>query len=625
VVEKNFSKCQCPQAGWCDLLKKEMTATPPNWQWCQGLTEEERKQYHDSVNGKTRTLKRASSEMMVDLINFVDDIPTPTSDYAVCVIPANQSAMDLLDITRETIKTYAEKCGADYIELTGDQHPEWPMANKYRLYNVTSVYEKTLYLDCDVVVKEDAENIFDCTPDDKISLCDDFKSFAQWNDTDWIQKEQELLIHKIFKNSHKMVVNGKFTSNFEPNAGVMVIPNSCSKLYCQPEVVYPKQWCFDQHWLALNVDKDKFEILDDKWNCRTAGPTNSRPKSPVPHEFWETIGDANFVHVNGLQKILDLRKGLLKRFANGNFKKIANEIYPVKFISNEELVRDSIKLLDQIPPVAGVVGIPRSGMTPATTIATVLSLPLYGISDGKIVKLNSISKNGGARMSEQKENIDLPFLVIDDTSFSGGAMIRTRNNLEQNYPEKKFIYTSVYHEPSLEFKKYNDTLPILDAWNIELPFPHILQWNLFNTYQTEHTMFDMDGVFNADCTVEIDANEEMYIDWMLSVKPIKHRLPLSHPADAICTGRPEKYRKQTEYWLKLHGIKYNDLHMWPGTKEERDAGGLHSKNVAAFKSEKFNESQSIIFVESCDIQSKFIAKNKNKGKYVVSIDRESVY
>ena len=145
MVEKDFSKCQCPQAGWCDLFKKEMTANPPNWQWCKGLTEKERIEYHDKTNSKLRTIRKAVRASSVDIINFVDDIPTPKSDYAVCVIPANQSAMGLLDVTRESIESYAKKCGADYIELTGDQNPDWPMANKYRLHKVASTYKKTLY------------------------------------------------------------------------------------------------------------------------------------------------------------------------------------------------------------------------------------------------------------------------------------------------------------------------------------------------------------------------------------------------------------------------------------------------------------------------------------------------
>lgn len=43
--DKDFSKCQCESAGFCKLFQKEMTFQPPNWQWCQNATEEERKRH----------------------------------------------------------------------------------------------------------------------------------------------------------------------------------------------------------------------------------------------------------------------------------------------------------------------------------------------------------------------------------------------------------------------------------------------------------------------------------------------------------------------------------------------------------------------------------------------------
>ena len=38
-------ECQCPQAGYCEYFRQEMTYSPPNWQWCQGASEEERASY----------------------------------------------------------------------------------------------------------------------------------------------------------------------------------------------------------------------------------------------------------------------------------------------------------------------------------------------------------------------------------------------------------------------------------------------------------------------------------------------------------------------------------------------------------------------------------------------------
>lgn len=309
MVEKDFSKCQCPKAGWCDLLQKEMTATPPNWQWCQGITEEERKEYHKKTSSRVKTLRQAIKASEVDVVNFVDDISAPTSDYAVCVIPANQSAMDLLDITRDSIKSYAKKCGADYIELSGDQHPAWPMANKYRLHKVTSTYKKTLYLDCDIFVRPESPNIFEITPDNRISAYDEWEIWEDKKETLWIQREQEVIVRKTLDKEakHRLINNGKFTANAMINGGVMVIPQSLSDVYKQPKTPYPRQWCFDQHCLSLLLDKSKFHNLDKKFNLEYVNP-----------DFFSTHEDAYFLHINNLRKKPHIRTGILQSLVEGN-------------------------------------------------------------------------------------------------------------------------------------------------------------------------------------------------------------------------------------------------------------------------------------------------------------------
>ena len=49
------------------------------------------------------------------------------------------------------------------------------MSNKYRLKQVIEKYEYTLYLDCDIVVKNGSPNVFDIFNKDKISFVDEWK------------------------------------------------------------------------------------------------------------------------------------------------------------------------------------------------------------------------------------------------------------------------------------------------------------------------------------------------------------------------------------------------------------------------------------------------------------------
>lgn len=284
-----------------------MTTTPPNWQWCQGLTEEERKQYHDKVNGKVRTIRKAAKAGLVDVVNFVDNIPTPTSDYAICVIPANDYALQHLKKSYNSIKKYAEKCGADYIELTGDQHPDWPMANKYRLHKVTSTYKKTLYLDCDVIVNDIAPNIFEVTPDDKISIYDELPIWDFVNDEisgmGWITQEQHNIVHKYKVGKHKDIGKRMY------NGGVMVVPKDLADLYKQPEDPYPSWWCWDQQYMTMGIDKKQIHLLDEKFNWEY-----------LRSDFWEGVEESYFIHING-EKNQEYRVALMQRLANGLYDK----------------------------------------------------------------------------------------------------------------------------------------------------------------------------------------------------------------------------------------------------------------------------------------------------------------
>jgi lipopolysaccharide biosynthesis glycosyltransferase len=319
MIDKiDFSRCRCENAGWCNLFKKEMPSNPPSWQWCQSITPSQREEYYKKnvIQSSMKNIKDMISK--VDIVQFYDKLPEIQSDYAVCVIPANQDAVSLLDVTRDSIIRYAKKCGADYIELSGNQHPDWVMANKYRAHQVSSRYKKTLYVDCDVAIKDETPNIFQITPDDKISACSDFTRFKKWSDTEWIRNEQELIVHKVLNSNHKNIKNGKFEATEMLNGGFLVIPQSLADYYKQPSKPYPRQWCFDQNYLTLTLPDDKLNLLSLKFNNTTVASTKSKD-TIICSEFWEELDECYIVHANGI-KNNEIRKDILISFFDGSIR-----------------------------------------------------------------------------------------------------------------------------------------------------------------------------------------------------------------------------------------------------------------------------------------------------------------
>lgn len=282
------------------------------------------------------------------------------------------------------------------------------------------------------------------------------------------------------------------------------------------------------------------------------------------------------------------------------------------FITYDILIKESLDLIGRLPKINGVLGCPRSGMVSASLIANALSIPLYSLSEGRMIKLHSSrSENGGGRMRTYEERSDLPILVIDDSCFSGTEVTLTKKLLKEKHPDQEFIYGVIFSMPQSTHH--------LDYYCKALSYPHIFEWNIFDADPSKKGVLDMDGVLCEEIPYEIAEDEEAYDEYIKDVEPIHANLPVLFGCRAICTGRLEKYRKTTKDWLSKHRVKYQELIMFPGTKEERDRN--HHEVVGKYKADSFEKAGGArFFIESSDLQSKIIAghmKNRNLISHLV--------
>ena len=285
------------------------------------------------------------------------------------------------------------------------------------------------------------------------------------------------------------------------------------------------------------------------------------------------------------------------------------------FITNDLLLREVESLCKKLPKIGGVVGIPRSGLLPASLLSNYMSVPLYSFNENNLVKLFSRSENGGGRMNLYREDKSIPMLVLDDTCFSGYEMNRVRNVLG----EEGFVYGAVF--TTMRGTNY------LDVYSKTLSYPHVLEWNLFDAEPLLNGVLDMDGVLCDEVPIEVCDDGPKYTEYIKNVNPIIKHLPKLFGCKAICTARLEKYRGVTEEWLDKHGVKYGELIMYPGTERERDMN--HLVNVAKYKAESYKKLDGAkFFIESCDQQSKYISnllKADDVPAYVVCPTTKKVY
>lgn len=237
-----------------------------------------------------------------------------------------------------------------------------------------------------------------------------------------------------------------------------------------------------------------------------------------------------------------------------------------------------------------VVGIPRSGMVPASILATALGLPLvdlhtfcdgyeWGIS-GHHRPIGSVTR----------------VLLVDDASGYGRTMSAAVERLASERPDTVVMTCAVYADP--------EAAPRFALAMEPLPKPRLFQWNWWRSGKLAHCCLDVDGVICRDPTGEEKRDPAAYRQFIASTpllyKPAKR-------VGAFVTGRSSKYRAETEAYFQRHGIAYGALAMREGDRLTKTVEA-HAEHKAAF----YRKSDAVLFIESDARQAEMIARLARK-------------
>ena len=227
-----------------------------------------------------------------------------------------------------------------------------------------------------------------------------------------------------------------------------------------------------------------------------------------------------------------------------------------------------------------IVGVPRSGMLPANLLALYLNLPYTDIHSF----INGHTYKSGARRQFFDSSAYKKILVVDDSIASGSAIKESKKDLEHLTSKFEIEYCVVYATPENK-DKVDYSLEIV-------PTPRYFQWNIFNHTTLEKACFDIDGVLCQDPTKEQNDDGPEYISFLLNAAPLY--VPGSK-IGTLVTSRLEKYRSETETWLKQNGVKYDKLVMLdlPDIKARQKANCHSSHKAHEYKKNQYN-----LFVES---------------------------
>ena len=278
------------------------------------------------------------------------------------------------------------------------------------------------------------------------------------------------------------------------------------------------------------------------------------------------------------------------------------------YVTISDLSNTIRKNLHRIPHnIDFVIGVPRSGMLPATIIAEYLNVPLTDLNSF----VGGQRPCGGLRLGfkHPSQNLNKQVaLVVEDTTFNGRS-INEAKRLLAGRTDIDFIFLAAYKEGKKEFADiYLEDIShtgtqVVYEWNIIHHYPNIMKF----------CIYDIDGVLCLDPPDE--RNEEAYLNYIATAKPLF--IP-SNEIGAICSFRLEKNRNITEKWLADNGVKYGELIMYPSSTYEGRIGASPS----AFKADYYKKSKwAELFVESDDAQAREIARLSGKQVYCVSSNR----
>lgn len=263
-----------------------------------------------------------------------------------------------------------------------------------------------------------------------------------------------------------------------------------------------------------------------------------------------------------------------------------------------------IKSIDKIPTdIDLIVGVPRSGLLVANYLAVLMNKPITdfeGLFQNRLIATGSTKRMDKSIVSISECR---KILILEDSVSSGESINKCKRRIAEACMDIEVIYCAAYVAP--------DKIKEVDIYFEILGSPRVFEWNIFHHQGVlKNACFDMDGVLCQDPSSTENDDGENYLNFLQTAK---RKIIPTCQIGYIVTSRLEKYRAETEDWLKDNGVEYGQLIMLDATAEERREKGLHAK----YKAEIYQKLNSSLFIESDEKQAAEIHSLTKKPVYCV--------
>lgn len=172
---------------------------------------------------------------------------------AIVTISIGDFYSKMAEITHPNIKSYADKIGADFITLTDIGSHSLPHYRKLDIAALLDKYDRILYIDTDILVRDDTPNLFDIVPNDSLGIFEEGKYHK-----DRIAQFKNFCLETGYDFSRW---KGKYY-----NTGVMLLSKQHKNILDAPE--NEVEHFFEQSYLNAMIDYRDVKVfeLDYKFN-----------------------------------------------------------------------------------------------------------------------------------------------------------------------------------------------------------------------------------------------------------------------------------------------------------------------------------------------------------------------
>lgn len=156
---------------------------------------------------------------------------------AVVTISIGDNYSLISKLTHPTLKRYADKIGADFVVIDKPSHtPHW---EKFQIYDLLVKYNRIIYLDTDLIVRDDCPNLFDMVPEFQLGIFNEGRFEPRTGSLQEACKEYGKSIPKKWDGTYY-------------NTGVMVLSRRHRSLFKTPHHV-ADLGMFEQGYLNMEI------------------------------------------------------------------------------------------------------------------------------------------------------------------------------------------------------------------------------------------------------------------------------------------------------------------------------------------------------------------------------------